>query len=191
MTKGATTCIVGFDSAWTDKAPGAVCAIIMGRDGKASFKPPFRARFNKALTFIEDERPACDTCLVAVDQPTIVPNISSCRPVDRANLSRIEGVEAWTRDAAASRSPCKPDQDKLDAVLCALIGYHWLFEPRAHSIMIGDLTAGYMITPTSANTRARLEAGAAKRGVPIDGKICKNQLGSSSAQPHSPCPSAS
>jgi hypothetical protein len=35
--------------------------------------------------------------------------------------------------------------------------------------MIGDLTSGYMVSPANADTRARLQIAAAKRGVPVDG----------------------
>lgn len=269
-----TTCIIGFDSAWTDngEAPGAVCAIVIAKDGAVSFKPPCHATFNKALEFIEAERRACDVCLVALDQPTIVRNPTGGRPVDKvagsvigfigggvqmANRSnarlfgegapiwrfkkclgatedpelsrtadnglfiievfpalalpafndkfygrhkapkynpanrrkfcqcdwldvietvaryaravRIKEIADWTRDfkreTTEIRSPCKADQDRLDAVLCGLIGYHWLAKPRRDSIMIGDLTCGYMIAPTDPNTGERLKIAAATRGV--------------------------
>jgi len=88
-----------------------------------------------------------------------------------ACTARIEGIKAWTRELAARRPPRKADQDQLDAVLCALIGYHWRTKLRALSIMIGDLTSGYMISPVDSSTRARLEAAAAKRRVPVDGLI--------------------
>jgi predicted RNase H-like nuclease len=88
-----------------------------------------------------------------------------------ARTARIYGVEAWTRELAARRPPRKADQDQLDAVLCALIGFHWLAKPRADSIMIGDLTSGYMISPANASTRTRLETAAARHRVPLDGVI--------------------
>ena len=270
-----TTCIIGFDSAWTDsgRAQGAVCALVTGNGGVVRFKPPRQASFKEAFEFIKREHRACDNCLVALDQPTIVPNTKGSRPVDRvagsligfigggvqpANRSRvgmfdenapiwrfkrnlgatedpevsrraargifivevfpalalpafesafnryrhgpkynparktfrshdwdavietvaryacaarIEGVEAWTQELAARRPPRKADQDQLDAVLCALIGYHWRAKPRAESVMIGDLISGYMISPVDANIRARLKTAAAKRGVLVDGVI--------------------
>jgi predicted RNase H-like nuclease len=274
-----TTCIIGFDSAWTDniKAPGAVCALVIAKDGAVSFKPPRLASFDQAFEFIEAERRACETCLVALDQPTIVPNAIGSRPVDQvaaslisfigggvqpanrskkdmfdcgapiwrflkrlgaeekpelsrtaesglfiievfpalalpafnikfngrmkapkynpanrrkfrlsdwldvietvaryAHAFRVEAIEIWAREVkreTTDRPPRKADQDRLDAVLCVLVGYHWRTRPRRDSIMIGDLTSGYMIAPTVADTRARLEAAAAKRGVPVDGII--------------------
>lgn len=273
-----TTCIIGFDSAWTDKARGAVCSLVIAKDGAVSFKPPRHAFFDEALAFINTERSMCDACLVALDQPTIVRNATGSRPVDRvaaslisfigggvqpANRSKkgifdsgapiwhfleglramedpelsrtsesdlfiievfpalalpalepkfygrfkapkynpanrrkfrqrdwldvietvaryaravpIEGIEIWTqeikRETTEIRPPSKADQDRLDAVLCGLIGYHWRAKPRQDSIMIGDLTCGYMIAPKDADTGGRLKAAAALRGVPVDGII--------------------
>jgi|GEM_PF-5211490 len=74
-----TTCIIGFDSAWTDKARGAVCSLLIAKDGAVSFKPPRHAFFDEALAFIKAERSTCDTCLVALDQPTIVRNATGAR----------------------------------------------------------------------------------------------------------------
>jgi predicted RNase H-like nuclease len=272
-----TTCIIGFDSAWTDnsKAPGAICALVIASDGGIQFKQPFHVSFDQAFAFIEAEHRACDTCLVALDQPTIVPNKTGSRPVDKvaaslisfigggvqpANRSKKEmfgddapiwrflkrldakedpefsrsaasglfiievfpalalpafeprfygrmkapkynpankrkfrpehwldvietvtryardvpivGIQEWTehmRRETNNRALRKGDQDRLDAVLCALIGYHWRAKPRQDSIMIGDLTSGYMIAPSGANTRSCLTVAAAKRGVPVDG----------------------
>ena len=274
-----STCIIGFDSAWTDnsKAPGAVCALIIAGNGSVRFKPPHHVSFDQALAFIDAERCACDTCLVALDQPTIVPNETGSRPVDKvagslvsfigggvqpANRSKkgmfdddaplwrflkrlgatedpelcrtaqsglfiievfpalalptfeprffgrmkaprynpanrrkfrrddwlavietvrryalavpIKGIQDWTeifKRETDDRSPRKGDQDRLDAVLCALIGYHWRARRRQDSIIIGDLTSGYMMAPADASTRSRLSAAAGKRGVPVDGSV--------------------
>lgn len=71
--------IVGFDSAWTDKltAPGAVCAIRSEAEGRRSSSEPQLATFDQALEFVAAERAVCDVCIVALDQPTIVPNLTS------------------------------------------------------------------------------------------------------------------
>lgn len=88
-----------------------------------------------------------------------------------ARSAEIEGVEAWTRELATRKPPRKADQDQLDAVLYALIGYQWRAKPRAESIMIGDLISGYMISPIDTSVKVRLKAAAAKHRVPIDGII--------------------
>ncbi len=272
----ARTTIIGFDSAWADNpsAPGAVCCIRLQSSAFASFREPELASFNQALTVTRQEHLASDLCLVAIDQPTVVPNMTSSRPVDRvagsliswlgggvqpANRSKLgmfddaapiwrfkealgatedperarlvstglhlievfpaialptlelayfgrklgprynpdrrrtfklehwQGVLAavarfafsealtsiayWAETEKASKVPRKPDQDKLDAVICALVGYQWLVKPRSDSIMIGDLHAGYMIAPASPDVRARLRAAATLRGVPVDGSL--------------------
>lgn len=85
-----------------------------------------------------------------------------------AGGEQIIGLTDWADDVATIAIPRKADQDRLDAVLCALIGLHWHTAPRTTSIMIGDRTAGYMIAPASADVRARLEIAAKRAGVPID-----------------------
>jgi hypothetical protein len=99
------TSIVGFDSAWVDNpyAPGAVCAIRIPGYAPPLFGEPERASFGQALTFIERERADSDLCLVALDQPTIVPNMTSSRPVDR-----IAGSLDLLRQAISS--PCAARQ---------------------------------------------------------------------------------
>jgi predicted RNase H-like nuclease len=268
--------IVGFDSAWVDspRAPGAICSITIGNEGLAKFEPPILASFNQALAFIERQRSRYALCIVALDQPTIVPNMTSLRPVERVaasmvsytgggvqpsnrskkgmfdeeapiwrfkaqleaieepELSRIAnqglylievfpalalagfepafgrrlagprynpnrkktfrysdwlavismvkdyGIKAgideinpWIEELTSISTPRKQDQDRLDAALCALIGYHWRIMPRTEAIMIGDLYNGYMVSPVSPEMRSRLEAAARKCGVPVDASV--------------------
>ncbi len=275
MSAGRTT-VVGFDSAWADnpRAPGAICCLRLQGSALLSFGEPELASFSQAFEYIQQERVACDLVLVAIDQPTIVPNIAGSRPVDRvaasliswlgggvqpANRSKLgmfddaapvwrfkealgadedperarsvstglylvevfpalalatlelayfgrnlgprynpdrrktfklvywqgvlaavdrfatgegfESVANWAKTARAIEIPRKPDQDRLDAVICALVGYQWLMKSRSDSIMIGDLQAGYMIAPASAAVRERLRAAAIVRGVPVDGSL--------------------
>lgn len=269
------TSIIGFDSAWTDKpsAPGAICAIRIDKDGITSFEQPRLSSFASALGFIRAEQDACGLCIVAIDQPTIVPNLTSLRPVERvaaslvnfcgggvqpSNRSKIgmfcdnspiwafkaalgaieepetartatqglfimevfpalalpamepaffghrraprynparrstfrrqgwadvinlvrryavaaslDGVVEWSNQVDAIEKPRKADQDRLDAVLCALVGFHWRHRDRSNSVMIGDLVSGYMIAPTSPVALARLRAMAKSIGVPVDGR---------------------
>ena len=269
----SATSIIGFDSAWTDspKAPGAISVIRIASDGRRSLSPPTLVSFDGALAVIEAEASVSALRVVALDQPTIVPNLTSLRPVDRvaasliswlgggvqpANRSKIgmfddaapvwrfkerlgamedpeasrsataglflmevfpalalpslasafcgrllgprynpgrrktftltgwhaviaavrriadeeavEGLREWADASAAIPNPRKADQDRLDAVLCALIGLHWHTAPRDTSIMLGDRVSGYMIAPASYDVRARLVMAAQKTGVPID-----------------------
>lgn len=266
----ASTSIVGFDSAWTDqvKAPGAVSIIRVVEDGPTEFVAPRLSSFAQALTIIEEERRDYDRCFIALDQPTIVPNATGSRPVDKvaasliswigggvqpANRSKlgmfdddapvwafksalgatedpegarnaesgvfiaevfpalalpslatefcgrlmgprynperrktfrvdhwnsvlscassvgdsldVAGISAWCENHRLTVPPRKADQDLLDGVLCALIGYLWLFGPRSHMLMIGDRDSGYMVTPAVGEAKTRLQSAAALRGI--------------------------
>lgn len=268
-----TVSLIGFDSAWTDspKAPGAISVIRIDDGGRRTLVPPTLVSFDEALTTIEAEDAVSTLRIVALDQPTIVPNLTSLRPVDRvaasliswlgggvqpANRSKIGmfddaapvwrfkerlgamedpeasrsaaaglflievfpalalpslspafcgrllgprynparrktftlagwhgviatvrrvadqedigGLREWADALAAIPAPKKADQDRLDAVLCALIGLHWHSAPRDASIMLGDRISGYMIAPASPDVRARLVIAAQKADVPID-----------------------
>jgi predicted RNase H-like nuclease len=100
-----TTCIIGFDSAWTDnaRARGAVCALVMGKWEGFRLTQPCQASFKEALEFIKREHRACDNCLVALDQPTIVPNTTGSRPVDRVVGSLIGFIGGGVQPANRSR----------------------------------------------------------------------------------------
>ncbi len=268
--------VIGFDSAWTGKpeAPGAVCVIRSNEAGEVSFREPELASFAQALTGIDSERSISRMCLVSIDQPTIVPNMTSLRPVDRVagsliswigggvqpanrskkgmfdddapiwrfkeNLAAIEnpeqarhatdgtyvmevfpalalaGINAdycvrlggprynparrktfeishwksvvnlvtdfgarldvhdlkkWCDEQLQLERPRKADQDKLDAVICALIGLHWKIAPRHQSVMIGDLSTGYMIAPALNGVHERLKTKGTETGVAIDGVL--------------------
>jgi predicted RNase H-like nuclease len=104
--KNSSTCIIGFDSAWTDqaKAPGAVCAVEIDGDGTRRFDPPFLARFDEAADFIEKKNARFDKCFVCIDQPTIVPNPSGGRPVERVAASIISFVGGGVQPASRARA---------------------------------------------------------------------------------------
>ena len=102
----ATTSIIGFDSAWVDKptAPGAVCSIRLTEGGRREFVEPQLASFAQALEFIREEQRHSERCLVALDQPTIVPNAPSCRPVDRVAGSLISWLGGGVQPANTSKT---------------------------------------------------------------------------------------
>lgn len=267
-----TISVVGFDSAWSDnpKAPGAICVIRLDGYGAQLQLAPRLASFAEALQVIESARSSADKCVVALDQPTIVPNLTGSRPVDKvagsliswigggvqpasrskkgmfddaapiwrfkqaleaiedpelartassgiflievfpalalasvesafcsrlaapkynpANRKRfkindwlsvteavrrfgmsnsLRHLDEWCSMAASSVAPKKADQDKVDALLCGLIGLHWLMAPREQSVMIGDLENGYMISPAINGVHERLVTAARLRDVPI------------------------
>lgn len=98
------TAIIGFDSAWADKVPGAICSVAYDRHGKATFKPPQLASFAQALEFIEEVRQGYSFCLVALDQPTIVSNETRSRPVERVAGS----VVGYVGGGVQSSNRCHP-----------------------------------------------------------------------------------
>ena len=97
--------VVGFDSAWTDnaKAPGAVCAIRCDHHGHLSSSDPQLASFDQAFDFIAAEQSRCKVCVVAIDQPTIVPNIGGMRPVDKVAASLISWLGGGVQPANRSK----------------------------------------------------------------------------------------
>ena len=80
----------------------------------------------------------------------------------------IAGVEAWCQEAASLNLPRKQDQDKLDAVICVLIAYRWWRWGSERSIVVGDRSTGYIITPVNDATRGILYQAAALHGVPVN-----------------------
>lgn len=72
----------------------------------------------------------------------------------------------WAKSMSQSDSPKKPDQDKIDAAICLVIAL-WIRKGWAkHGLtVIGDRKGGYMVTPTSPETRKALQNAADKRGV--------------------------
>ena len=60
--------------------------------------------------------------------------------------------------------PRKLHQDKIDAVLCLIIALQWRMRTNGMCV-IGDLENGYIVTPTSIETREILEAACEERGV--------------------------
>jgi predicted RNase H-like nuclease len=75
---------IGFDSAWADnpKAPGAICAVGIKDGGTVRFHEPQLVLFDQALSFIRDVRSDNGNTLIALDQPTVVPNLTRMRPVE-------------------------------------------------------------------------------------------------------------
>lgn len=267
---------IGFDSAWTDNpnAPGAICAVGIENDRPVRFLAPQLVSFDGALTFIQNIRSEDGATLIALDQPTVVPNLAGMRPVERVAASLISwlggGVQPsnrgrlgmfcdaspiwrflaelgaeenpeeartatnglylmevfpalalvsldtgffgrlraprynpdrkktfliadWVRvgEAAARAAhamgcsdlaewcsavgniaqPRKADQDKLDAALCVLVALYWRLRPRNASLILGDLSTGYMVLPASREVREYLLNPARKRLVAMDGAV--------------------
>lgn len=264
--------VVGFDAAWTDnpRKPGAICAVRFAEGRWVDSYEPRLVSFDEGLKFIRSVEVAGVPTLVALDQPTIVPNASGSRPVDKiagsliswvgggvqpANRSKVgmfdDAAPVWrfleALDAAqepeharsttkgrhllevfpalaltaleptflarlagprynperrkafrqdhwrkvlevvageARQLGCesvldwlaeldvepvrKDHQDRLDAIICLLVGIRWRLEPRARSVMLGCVNLGYMVAPVTPPMHEKLSAAAARRGVPVD-----------------------
>ncbi len=266
---------IGFDSAWTDNpnAPGAICAVGIENGQPVRFHAPQLVSFDQALTFIQKARSENGATLIALDQPTVVRNLTKMRPVERVAASLVSwlggGVQPsnrgrrgmfcdaspiwrfltalgaeespeqaraaanglylmevfpalalasldagffgrlsapkynpdrktflmadwvrvaeaaareshimgckdlaeWCRTAGRTAQPRKADQDKLDSALCVLIALHWRLRPREKSLLLGDLTTGYMVLPASREVREYLATPARKHLVAMDGAV--------------------
>ena len=46
----------------------------------------------------------------------------------------------------------KPAEDRLDALLCALVGYHHWKHDGARSEVLGDLATGFIVVPAAEAT---------------------------------------
>ena len=95
---------VGFDSAWGNKIPGGIvwAMFVDGRVDRVSEPQP--ASFDEAAAVINDLRSNSDYVLIALDQPTIVPNESGSRPVDRVAGSLLSRIGGAAQPANRSKS---------------------------------------------------------------------------------------
>ena len=107
---------VGFDSAWNGKQ-GGICYALFEGDRLGDYCLPKPADFVHASSVIERFRADADYTLVAVDQPTMVPNATGMRPVERVAGSIKRGVQpANLHGAMFDRSaPIWSFLDGLDA----------------------------------------------------------------------------
>jgi len=81
------------------KAPGAICAIALDETGQSSLVAPRLVSFADALDFVVAERGDYPFSLVALDQPTIVPNAQGSRPVDKVAGSLISYIGGGVQPA--------------------------------------------------------------------------------------------
>lgn len=117
-----STIIFGFDSAWTDSpgTPGAICAISFDAWGKARFDEPRLVSFAGALAYICTLRAGFDVSLVALDQPTIVPNAAGSRPVDKVAASLVSFIGGGVQPANRSKIGMFSDDAPIWHFLSAL-----------------------------------------------------------------------
>jgi predicted RNase H-like nuclease len=92
---------VGFDSAWADnpKARGAICSVRFDGEGFVDFHAPELVGFDDAIVCVTGLLRSDMPTLVALDQPTIVPNETGMRPVERAVASLISWMGGGVQPA--------------------------------------------------------------------------------------------
>lgn len=97
---------IGFDSAWTDnpRSPGAICAVSVEDGLPARLHAPRLVSFDEALKFIRNVRSDNGNTLVAVDQPTVVSNLTGMRPVERVAASLVSWLGGGVQPANRGRS---------------------------------------------------------------------------------------
>ena len=79
----------GFDSAWSAANSGAICDLALSEDGSLRFAAdPVVANWDYALARASHEVDV-DLHIWAVDQPLVVRNNESCRPVERGLASAL------------------------------------------------------------------------------------------------------
>jgi predicted RNase H-like nuclease len=93
--------LIGFDSAWTDssKNPGAIAAYVLESGQPTTFCPPCLVTFEAAFHFIGKWTAEADYALIAIDQPTVVPNHDGSRPVDRVAGSLVSKLRGGVQPA--------------------------------------------------------------------------------------------
>lgn len=135
VTPQSSTVIFGFDSAWTDapKAPGAICAITFDDRGQVKFREPRLVSFAGALAFIEMLRKDFAVSLVALDQPTVVPNTTGSRPVDKIAASLVSFVGGGVQPANRSKIGMFSDNAPIWSFLSKLDAKEDPFEARIAS----------------------------------------------------------
>jgi predicted RNase H-like nuclease len=113
---------IGFDSAWAGnaKAPGAITEVTFTGGAPVRWHPPELVGFNEALTFIGNVTSGSRYSLVALDQPTVVPNLTSNRPVERLAGSLVSWNGGGTQSSNRGRLGMFCDASPIWAFLSTL-----------------------------------------------------------------------
>ena len=100
---------VGFDSAWAGKTPGGVVHASFDVGRLRFCSDPAPAHFDEAVDLIRKLQDKHDYVLVALDQPTRVPNLDGMRPVERVAGSLIGKLRSGVQPANRGRPFFGPD----------------------------------------------------------------------------------
>jgi predicted RNase H-like nuclease len=113
---------IGFDSAWTDnpRVRGAICAVGIENGHPVLFHAPQLVSFDEALTFIEKACSENGATIIAMDQPTVVPNLTSMRPVERVAASLISWLGGGVQPSNRGKQGMFCDASPIWRFLAAL-----------------------------------------------------------------------
>jgi predicted RNase H-like nuclease len=105
-SRGVVEAFIGFDSSWTDnrKRPGAISSVTAVNGEVCRFTTPELIGFERAASFINEAAARAEFTLVAIDQPTIVPNSTSCRPAERVTGSVVNAIGGGVQPANRSKA---------------------------------------------------------------------------------------
>lgn len=85
-----------------------------------------------------------------------------CQQVSSALSERKLSKLVYWLDNARCHSPCKSDQDGLDACICLLVALYWAESKEC--LMVGDLKTGYMVVPYGKDLHGELTDRCEKTG---------------------------
>lgn len=101
-----TVLVVGFDSAWTEHNRGAIAGVVLHRDDTlVELGLPRVANFQEATQLICDWKESFppNRTIIALDQPIIVRERNSMRPVERTVASIVTRLGGGVQPANTSR----------------------------------------------------------------------------------------
>ena len=96
---------VGFDSAWAGNRQGAIAYAVFQENDVETAPPPHLADFADAARIIKNLQGECRAVLIAIDQPIIVPNCTTSRPVDRVAGSLMRQLGSAAQPANQCGKP--------------------------------------------------------------------------------------
>jgi predicted RNase H-like nuclease len=149
---------IGFDSAWTDnpKAPGAICAVGIEDGAPVRFHAPQLVSFDQALEFIRSVHPESGNTLIALDQPTVVRNLTGMRPVERVAASLVGWLGGGVQPSNRGRRGMFCDASPIWAFVKALEALGAVQNPERARVAADGL---YLMEVFPALALASLSAG--------------------------------
>ena len=125
----------------------ALCSLnpnFYGRYKAPKYNPKNRKKFK-----LEDWKAVCNTIL------------------DWSNKLNIRGLSSIAESYLRLEQPSKDDLDKVDAIICALVGAIWISGIDLKTYLLGDTKSGLMVSPISDAVMERLKRSKQYANIPI------------------------